>query len=87
MPNIKQQKKRVLTNEKARQRNAHFKSRVRTQMKKVRVAVNNNDKALAETNLRAAVSLLDKAQARGIFHRNKVARYKADLTRLVNELK
>ncbi len=87
MPNIKQQKKRVLTNEKARQRNAHFKSRVRTQVKKVRLAVESKDKALAEKEFRAAVSLLDKAQGRGIIHKNKVARHKADLTHLVNTLK
>ncbi len=86
MPNIKQTKKRVLTNEKARQRNAHFKSRVRTQIKKVRLAVESNDKTLAEKEYRAAISLLDKSQGRGIFHRNKVARDKAELTRLVNTL-
>lgn len=86
MPNIKQQIKRVKTNEKARQRDAHFKSMVRTQLKKVRVAIDAKDVALAEAEYKKAVSLLDKAAGRGVFHRNKVARHKSELARQINEL-
>lgn len=86
MPNIKQQIKRVKTNDKARNRNAHFKTMVRTQMKKVRAAISANDAALAQEEYRKAVSLLDKAAQRGVFHPNKVARHKSDLARDINAL-
>ena len=86
MPNIKQQIKRVKTNDKARNRNAHFKSMVRTQMKKVRAAISANDAVLAKDEYRKAVSLLDKAAQRGVFHPNKVARHKSDLARDINAL-
>lgn len=86
MPNIKSQIKRVKTNDKARNRNAHFKSMVRTQMKKVRLAIDAKDAALAQEEYRKAVSLLDKAAQRGVFHPNKVARHKSDLARDINAL-
>ena len=56
MANIKSQKKRNLTNEKARVRNVNYKSRVRTAIKGVRLAVEKNDKALATTKLNLAIS-------------------------------
>lgn len=87
MPNIKSQIKRVKTNEKARNRNANFKSMVRTQLKKVRLAIVAKDLELAEKEYRVTVSLLDKAAQRGVFHANKVARHKSDLARDINALK
>ncbi|MFA5485623.1 MAG: 30S ribosomal protein S20 [Bacilli bacterium] len=86
MPNIKSQIKRVKTNEKARNRNAHFKTMVRTQMKKVRLAITASDVELAKTEYTKAVSLLDKAAQRGVFHPNKVARHKSALARDINAL-
>lgn len=86
MPNIKSQIKRVKTNEKARNRNAHFKSMVRTQIKKVRLAISANDVELAKTEYTKVVSLLDKAAQRGVFHPNKAARHKSALARDINAL-
>ena len=54
MANIKSQKKRIKTNEKARIRNVSYKSKLRTAMKAVRVACEKNDKANAiELNKKA----------------------------------
>lgn len=86
MPNIKSQIKRVQTNEKARNRNAQFKSSVRTAIKKVRLAIDANDKALAEQNYKLAVSLVDKAVSKNVMHKNKAARIKSGLTLAINEL-
>lgn len=86
MPNIKSQIKRVKTNDKARNRNAHFKSMARTQIKKVEAAIANKDVALAKTEFVKAVSLLDKAAQRGIIHQNKVARHKSVLATKINAL-
>ena len=51
MANIKQQKKRIKTNEKARIRNVSYKSKLRTAMKAVRVAVEKNDIETAKAKL------------------------------------
>lgn len=86
MPNIKSQVKRVATNDKARNRNASFKTRVKTAIKKVELAVAAKDKEAAKLALVDAISLLDKAVGRGIYHANKVANKKSALQTAVNEL-
>ena len=87
MANIKQQIKRVRTNEKARLQNQSFKSSLKTAMKAVNQAVLANDKEKATVALNYAYKKLDKAQAKGIVHKNYVARHKSELANKVNELK
>lgn len=79
MPNIKSQIKRVATNDKARQRNAAYKSRVRTAIKKVNVAIDANEKDNAQALFLEAVKLIDKSVTKGVFHINKAARTKSRL--------
>ncbi|HIT50042.1 MAG TPA: 30S ribosomal protein S20 [Candidatus Pelethenecus faecipullorum] len=86
MANIKQQIKRVKTNEKARQANVSFKSSLKTAMKAVLAAVENKDKEKAVSSLSTAYKKLDKAQAKGIVHKNYVARHKSKLAMAVNSL-
>ena len=87
MANIKQQMKRVHTNEKARKANVAFKSSLKTAMKAVFAAVQANDLAKATEALSLAYKKLDKAQAKGIVHKNYVARHKSELATAVNTLK
>ena len=87
MANIKSQKKRNLTNEKARQRNASAKSALRTASKKVKKAVEAKDLENAELLLKEAFKLIDKSVSDGIQHENTAARQKGELQRLVNGLK
>lgn len=68
MANIKSQKKRILTNEKARQRNQGVKSQLRTAIKKVRNAVAAGDKDAAIVANREAARKLDKAVSKGVLH-------------------
>ncbi len=86
MANIKQQIKRNKTNEKARQRNSAFKSSMKTAIKAVLVACQTNDKALATEKLALAYKKLDKAQSKGIIHKNFVSRKKSELTCKVNAI-
>ncbi len=86
MANIKSAKKRILVNEKKAERNKAIKSRVKTMIKKVDAAVASGDKALAQTNLVAAVSEIDKACSKGVYHKNTVARKVSRLSRSVNKL-
>ena len=86
MANIKQQIKRIRTNEKARQNNQAFKSSLKTAIKAVYTAVDNKDKEQAVSALNVAYKKLDKAQAKHIVHKNYVARHKSEKNKKVNEL-
>jgi small subunit ribosomal protein S20 len=84
--NIKSQIKRNVTNEKRHQRNVAFKSSVKSAFKAVEAAVTAKDKEKALSSLAFAYKKLDKGQAKGLFHKNFVARHKANLASLVNSL-
>ena len=86
MANIKQQKKRVLTNEKRRVRNKSIRSATRTEIRKFREAVASGDKAAAEAQLRVASRKLDKAVTKGVFHRNSAANKKSSMARAFNKM-
>ena len=86
MANIKQQKKRVLTNEKRRMRNKSVRSATRTEIRKFREAVESGDKAAAEAPLRVASRKLDKAVTKGVFHRNSAANKKSNMARALNKM-
>ena len=86
MANIKSQKKRVITNEKARLRNVSYKSKLRTSMKAVRVAVEAKDVTKANEALVKAFSIIDRAVIKGIEHKGTARRQKSNLQLLVNNL-
>jgi small subunit ribosomal protein S20 len=86
MANIKQQAKRNLTNEKRRLQNAAFKSSVKTAVKSVESAVANKNLEQAQEALKLACTKLDKALAKGIYHKNFVSRNKSRLAKLLNSL-
>lgn len=77
MANIKSQKKRILTNEKARQRNKAVKAALRTHIRKFREAVAAEDKEKAVECARVACRALDKAATKGVIHRNQAANRKS----------
>ena len=86
MANIKSKQKRVLTNEKSRQRNKSVRSAVRTEIRKFREAVESGDKAAAEAQLRVASRKLDKAVTKGVFHRNSAANKKSNMATALNKM-
>ena len=86
MANIKQQKKRIKTNEKARIRNVSYKSKLRTAIKQVGLACEANEKEKALKLLRVANSIIDRAVVKGIEHKSTAARQKSNLQNLVNKL-
>ncbi len=86
MPNIKSQKKRVITNNKQRLASASKKSALKTAIKNVLVAVEANDKAKALEALNVANSKLDSAVTSGIHHKNYASRQKSRLALIVNKL-
>ncbi len=86
MANIKSAKKRILVNRTKAERNKAIKSSVKTAIKKVTAAIEANDKEAAKTALTAAVSTIDKAAKKGVFHKNTAARKVSHLTLAVNKM-
>ena len=86
MANIKSAKKRILVTETRTARNKAIKSRVKTFVKKVEVAVANNDAEAAKVALVEAISEINKAGSKGVYHKNTCARKVSRLTKLVNTL-
>ena len=86
MANIKSAKKRIKVIEKKTLRNKMIKSRVKTSIKKVVAAVGANDKALANEQLKLAISEINKATSKGIYHKNTASRKVSRLTQQVNKL-
>lgn len=86
MANIKSQKKRILTNEKARLRNNAVKSELKTAIRAVNTAVESTDKDAAAAALAAASRKLDKAVSKGVLHKNNAANRKSAISKKVNAL-
>ena len=80
MPNHKSAKKRVRQNETRRAVNRSRRSSLRTQIKKLRVAIAGSDQNLSVELLNPTVSAIDKAVNKGVLHKNTAARYKSRLT-------
>lgn len=86
MANIKQQKKRIITNDKRNLQNSSFKSSLKSAEKDVQAAVASNNREAAVSALSYANKKIDKAVAKGILHKNNAARRKSRLQTLVNTL-
>ena len=86
MANIKSQKKRILTNEKARQRNMAVKSELKTLIRAVNTAIEASDKDRANAALERASKKLDKAVSKGVIHKNQAANRKSGIAKKVGSL-
>ena len=86
MPNHKSAEKRVRQTAKRNDVNTSNKSRLRTQIKKLRAALAAGDKNQSQELLNPTISTIDKAVNKGILHKNTAARYKSRLTSHVNNL-
>ena len=86
MANIKSAKKRILVNQTRADRNKAIRSAVKTSMKKVDAAVAANDKEAAKAALTVAISTIESAASKGVYHKNNSARKVSRLTKLVNAM-
>ncbi len=86
MANIKSAKKRVLTSAKKAEANKAVKSGVKTAVKKVRVAIEANDKAAASAALTEAAATIDKAASKGVLHKNNASRKVSRLAAAVSKV-
>ena len=74
--------KRVRQSKRANLRNRHYKSMMKTAVKKVLLA----DKDTATMLLKQAVSTIDRVCSKGIIHKNRASHHKSKLTKYKNSL-
>jgi small subunit ribosomal protein S20 len=84
--NIKSQKKRNITNEKARLRNRAVRSELKTVTRKVRDAVQEGNAEAAASHTLTASRLFDKAVSKGVIHKNQAANRKSGVMKLANSI-
>lgn len=80
----KSAQKRARQTVKRTERNKLYKAKIKTAVKKV---LSSTDKSAAETELKKAVSLLDRIAVKRIIHKNTAANKKSQLVRHVNKIK
>ncbi len=86
MANIKSAKKRILVAEVKAARNKSIRSAVKTSMKKVDAAVAAQDKDAAAAALKDAVSTIEKAASKGVYHKNNASRKVSRLSKAVSSM-
>lgn len=86
MANTPQARKRIRRNERRAEINGNRLSRIRTFVKKVESALAGGDKAGAAEALKEAQPELARGVARGVLHKNTVARKMSRLTKRVAAL-
>jgi small subunit ribosomal protein S20 len=78
--------KQMRQSEKRRARNRKNLSQLKTQVKKLRTAIDAGDAEGASKLLSVTVAEIDKAAKKGVVHDNAADRHKSRLTRKVNAL-
>ncbi len=86
MANIKSAKKRILVTQTRTARNKAIKSEVKTMVKKVYAAIESKDKDAAKAALKEAVSTMDKATSKGVYHKNTTSRKISRMQKAINEM-
>ena len=84
MANIKSAKKRIKIIAKKTMRNKMIKSRTKTAIKRFLAAIGTGDKVQINEALVMAVSTIDKAASKGVYHKNNASRKKSRLTKIAN---
>lgn len=83
MPNLKSTLKRMKQNEKRRRRNQAIKTRTKNMIRKLKTLVSANKKEEAKALLPQVIKIIDQAVSKGVWHKNKAARHKSKIMKLV----
>lgn len=86
MPNIKSSERSVKTDAERRAKNFAVKSTIKTATRKMVESVESGKAAEAKDLLTNANSVIDKAVAKGVIHKNAAARKKSRLARKLNAI-
>jgi small subunit ribosomal protein S20 len=85
LANIKSAKKRIAVIAKRQLRNKMIKSSTKTAIKKMNVAALVGEKEATQAAFVNAVSAIDKATSKGVYHKNTASRKKSQLAKLLNK--
>ena len=80
MANSAQARKRARQAVKQRAHNAGLRTAFRTAVKKVVKAVEAGDKAVAQATFVESMKIIDRIADKGVYHKNKAARHKRNLS-------
>ena len=86
MANIKSAKKRARQAEKTRFHKMGLRSKMRTHIKDVIKTIEQGDKKIAVATYNAAVPIIDSMVNKGIINKNKAARHKSRLNKILKTL-
>ena len=86
MANHESARKRIRQTAKRTERLRRVRTTTRTFMKRVRAAIQSGNKSTAEESLKVAISQIDRAVTKGVFHRRTGSRYIARLASQVAAL-
>ena len=86
MANSAQARKRARQAVKRREHNVSLRSKLRTAIKFVRKAIESGDKVAAQNAFNGSVGTVDSIADKGIFHKNKAARYKCRLSAAIKSM-
>jgi small subunit ribosomal protein S20 len=86
MANHKSAEKRARQAERRNEVNRRNRSRLRTEIKKLRAAIEEGNSDEAQALLPRTVSLIDKSIQKGVLHANAAGRYKSRLTASVTKM-
>ena len=86
MANIKSAKKRILVDRRNAERNKAIKSKVKTAVKGVDAAIAAGDKDAAYKALTTAISEINRAASKGVFHKKTASRKISRITIAVNKI-
>ena len=78
--------KQMRQSQKRNERNRKNRSKLKTNIKKLRSAIASGDGAAAQSLLPSTAGEIDAAVRKGVLHDNAAARYKSRLARKVNAL-
>ena len=86
MANHKSAEKRNRQAERRNEVNRRNRGALRTEIKRLRAAVEDGNREEAQTLLPKTVSVIDRSVQKGVLHKNAAARYKSRLTGSVTKL-
>lgn len=86
MANSAQARKRARQAVKRRAHNMSLRSRMRTAIKKVVLAIQAGDKTKASEAYNEAMPVIDSMTGKGIIHKNKAARHKSRLNQHIRAM-
>lgn len=87
MPNSASAKKRLRQSQDRRLHNRAIKSALRTQIRKVRTAVQGGDVETSEKEFVLVTKKLDQAAAKKVIHANQAGRLKSRLSAAIKKIK